>query len=70
MLPVLVIAAALAVEGPSGDDRLPIKGVSVDQTMPENVTHIEAPPLRGYRTMSLKAAPTATPSIQPKARHR
>lgn len=65
MLPVLAIAASVALAAP--DPGLPIKGVTVEQTMPGNVSHIEAPPFRGYRIMAL--TPSATPSQSPKAKN-
>lgn len=59
----LVAAAPAMAADPTPNPGLPIRGVTVDRNkMPEGVTHIEAPPLRGYRIQSV---PPATPSATP-----
>lgn len=59
----LVAAAPAMAAEPTPNPGLPIRGVTVDRNkMPAGVTHIEAPPLRGYR---IQGAPPATPSATP-----
>ncbi|MBO9540408.1 hypothetical protein J7643_07430 [bacterium] len=63
--PALVANAPEAQQSPG----LPIKGVTVDKKMPQGVTHIEAPPLRGYK-IQLAPTPPATPSPTPEPKRR
>lgn len=78
MLSAIAIATVLVATSPDGfvvsaapdaqqSPGLPIKGVTVDKKMPQGVTHIEAPPFRGYR---IQLAPTATPSPTPEPKRR
>lgn len=61
----LVAAAPAMAAEPTPKPGLPIRGVTVDRNMPAGVTHIEAPPLRSYKTQAAPA-PTPSPTPQPK----
>lgn len=64
----LAVAAAVVAANPTPDPGLPIKGVTVDRKMPQDVTHIESPPLRSYKAPAEPATPSSSPAAAP--RHR
>lgn len=67
MLTALALASMVASQPPADSDSgLPIRGVTVNQSMPRGVTHIEAPPFRAYRMQTPGA--TGSPTPAPKKR--